>query len=65
MEFVNSSTFSVSSLEFYTHFVCEYESKMNKLSLIEVIKLAVEEIQEITEAKTFLEKSKSKVHLVI
>ena len=34
---------------------------MNKLSLTEVIKLAVNEIQDLSEAKTLLEKSKSKV----
>jgi len=61
LEFINSPHFKTSPLEFYTKFVAEFEQKMNKLSLIEVIKRAVNEIQDIAEAKAFLEKSQSKV----
>ena len=63
LEFVSSPTFTVSPLEFYENFVSEFEQKMNKLSLVELQKLAVEDIQKLEDAETFLKKASSKVLL--
>ena len=61
LEFVCSPIFSMSTLDFYNNFVSEFESKMNKLSLSEVVKLAVQEIQDVDVAKEFLKKIEPKV----
>jgi len=50
-----------SNLELYQHFVAEFEIKMNKLSLMEVIIKAVDDINEPTEAHEFLDKFQPKV----
>ena len=51
----------VSALDLYTNFVSEYEIKINKLSLMEVIIKAVNDIQDVKAAHEFLEKFKPKV----
>merc|ERR1711976_25772 len=61
LEFVNSPTFTVNHLEFYECFVSDFEQKMNKLSLVELQKLAVENIEKLDEAESFLKKASSKV----
>ena len=48
-------------MELYQHFVAESEFKMNKLSLMEVIIKAVDDIKDPTEAHEFLDKFQPKV----
>jgi len=62
LEFMEKPFFTCSALTFYEQFVSEFESKMKKLSLVEVIKRAVAKISEIEDAEKFLEKASSKVN---
>merc|ERR1712128_347212 len=50
-----------SNLELYQNFVAEFEIKLNKLSLMEVIIKAVDDINEPQEAHVFLDKLQPKV----
>ena len=50
-----------SNLELYQHFVAEFEIKLNKLSLMEVIIKAVDDIADHQEAHEFLDKFQPKV----
>jgi len=61
LDIINNGHLKVSALDLYTNFVAEYEIKINKLSLMEVIIKAVNDIQDVKAAHEFLEKFKPKV----
>ena len=61
MDVIANGHLKVSALDLYTNFVSEYEIKINKLSLMEVIIKAVNDIQDVKAAHEFLEKFKPKV----
>ena len=61
LDVITNSHLKVSALDLYTNFVSEYEIKINKLSLMEVIIKAVNDIQDVKAAHEFLEKFKPKV----
>jgi len=52
---------NTTNLELYQHFVADVEIKMNKLSLMEIIIKAVDDIKNPTEAHEFLDKFQPKV----
>ena len=62
MDVIQNNRFkNTTNLELYQNFVAEFEIKMNKLSLMEVIIKAVDDIKEPTEAHEFLDKFQPKV----
>ena len=61
LDVIANGHLKVSALDLYTNFVSEYEIKINKLSLMEVIIKAVNDIQDVKAAHEFLEKFKPKV----
>jgi 26S proteasome regulatory subunit N9 len=61
LDILHNSRLSISALDLYTNFVSEFEIKFNKLSLMEVIIKAVNDIKDPKEAHEFLNKFKPKV----
>ena len=62
MDIIQNNRFkNTSNLDLYQKFVAEFEIKMNKLSLMEVIIKAVDDISDPAQAHEFLDKFNPKV----